>query len=322
MKRNTFCFAAIMTTALMASSYASASTYPTHPVRLIAPYAAGGTVDILSRALGERLSRELNQPVIIDNRGGAGGTVGADYAAKSKPDGYTVLFGAAHHAIAQSVYPKLGYDIRDLEPIGYIGRVNHAVIVTNDLPVKTIAELIDVLKKDPEQYNYATPGAGTMQHLMTEHFMTVTDTNMTQVPYRGSAPALIDVIAGDVQVMFETMPSALNHINAGNVRAIAVTATERSPHLPDVPTIAESGAPNYDATTWYGLYAPATTPPEAIEKLNAAINVAFADQAFVEQWIKLGADPGGGTSDELRTLTHEEVERWAKVAKDANISFQ
>ncbi len=296
--------------------------YPSQVVKLIAPYAPGGTVDILSRTLSDFLSRDLGQSVIVENRGGAGGTVGADVASKAQPDGYTILFGAVHHAIAQSVYPKLGYDIREMTPIAFLGRVNHAVIVNNALPAKTIAELIPLLKNNPDKYSYATPGAGTMQHLMTEYFMSQTGTKMAHIPYRGSAPAIVDLMAGTTHVMFETMPSALQHIKGGNVRVIAVTSKDRSPQLPDIPTVMQSGAPNYDATSWYGIYAPAKTPQHVVDRLNLAINSAFKDKTFAEKWVSLGADVGGGTPDELKKLTLDEVKRWAEVAKKANIAVQ
>lgn len=298
------------------------SKYPAQTIRLIAPYAPGGTVDILSRALAEQLSRDLGQPVIVENRGGAGGTVGADVASKAQPDGYTVLFGAVHHAIAQSVYPKLGYDFREMTPVGFLGRVNHAVIVNNALPAKSIAELIAVLKSNPEKYSYATPGAGTMQHLMTEYFLSLTGTKMAHIPYKGSSPAIVDVMAGNVHVMFETMPSALQHIKAGNVRALAVTSKQRSPQIGQVPTAMESGAANYDATSWYGIYAPAKTPKQVVDRLNLAINNAFKDKAFAEKWVSLGAEVGGGNPEDLKKLTLDEVARWSDIAKKANITVQ
>ncbi|KLN58428.1 Bug family tripartite tricarboxylate transporter substrate binding protein [Variovorax paradoxus] len=294
--------------------------YPAQPVKLVAPFPPGGTVDILSRSLADQMGRELGRPMIVDNRGGAGGTIGADLVAKSQPDGYTVLFGAVHHAIAQSVYPKLPYDIRQMTPIGFLGRVNHAVIVNNALPAKNIAELIALLKASPEKYSYATPGSGTMQHLMTEYFKSVTGTEMMHVPYRGSGPAIVDLIAGNVHVMFETMPSALQHIKAGSVRVLAVTSAQRAKYLPDVPTVSESGAANYDATSWYGVFGPANTPAAVVKTLNSAINASFKNQAFVDRWVGVGADPGGGAPDVLAKLTASEVARWAEVAKKANIS--
>lgn len=314
-------FIAATAASLVPSSVVFAQpSYPSQMIKLVAPFPPGGTVDILSRALADQLGRELGQSVFVENRGGAGGTIGADLVSKAAPDGYTVLFGAVHHAIAQSVYPKLNYDIRQMAPAGFLGRVNHAVIVSNSLPVKTIADLIALLKANPGKYNYATPGAGTMQHLMTEYFKSVTGTEMAHVPYRGSGPALIDVISGNVQVMFETMPSALNHIKAGNVKAIAVTSTKRAQYLPDVPTVSESGAPNYDATSWYGLYAPPKTPQAVVDRLNQAVTSAFQNKVFAARWIELGADPGGGAADVLAKLTSAEVTRWSAVAKAANIS--
>ena len=294
--------------------------YPSQVIKLVAPFPPGGTVDILSRAFAEELAREIGQAVVVENRGGAGGTLGADLVARSPADGYTLLFGAVHHAIAQSVYRKLGYDIRDLTPVGLLGRVNHAVIVPVGLPVRNVPELVALLKSAPDKYSYATPGAGTMQHLMTEHFKSVTGTVMTQVPYRGSGPAMIDLITGQTQVMFETMPSALQHIKAGKVRAIAVTAAQRSDYLPTVPTVAESGVPNYDATSWYGLYAPAKTPQAIVGKLNAALNTVFRNKKFADAWSRLGAEPGGGSPAELATLTAAEVERWGAIARKANIT--
>lgn len=293
--------------------------YPSQSIRLVAPYAPGGTVDILSRQLAEPMRASLAQSVIVENRGGAGGTLGADAVAKARPDGYAILFGAVHHAIAQSVYPKLGYDIREMTAVGSLGRVNHALIVNKDLPAQNVQELVALLKANPDKYSYATPGAGTMQHLMAEYFKNVTGTQMMHVPYRGSAPAIVDIIAGNVHMMFETMPSAIQHIRAGSVRAIAVTSKVRSPSLPDVPTAAESGAANYDATSWYGIYAPPSTPADVVRVLNAAVNEAFADPAFVQRWIALGADAGGGTPQELAALTRSEVERWAEVARRADI---
>ena len=297
----------------------AASGYPSQTIRLVAPYAPGGTVDILSRQLAEPMRAGLGQSVIVENRGGAGGTLGADAVAKARPDGYTILFGAVHHAIAQSVYPRLGYDIRDMTAVGFLGRVNHALIVNKDLPASNVAELVALLKANPEKYSYATPGAGTMQHLMAEYFKSVTGTQMMHVPYRGSAPAIVDIIAGNVHMMFETMPSAIQHIRAGSVRAIAVTSSQRSPSLPDVPTIAESGARNYDATSWYGIYAPPKTPEAMVAALNKAINEAFSNPAFVARWVELGADAGGGAPAERGQLTRAEVERWSQVARSANI---
>ncbi|WP_454688999.1 Bug family tripartite tricarboxylate transporter substrate binding protein [Achromobacter aloeverae] len=299
----------------------SASEYPSQPIRLIAPFAPGGTVDILSRTVAEPMHGKLGTSVIVENRGGAGGTLGADFVAKTRPDGYTLLFGAVHQAIAQSVYPKLGYDIRDMTPIAFLGRVNHALIVNKNLPVNNVIDLVKLLKANPDKYTYATPGAGTMQHLMAEYFKSITHTQMTHVPYRGSAPAIVDIMAGNVDLMFETMPSAIQHIRAGNVRVLGVTSSSRARQLPDVPTISESGVAAYEATSWYGLYAAPKTPMQFANKLNEAVIASFSDTAFMDKWITLGADSGAeGPPEKLGELTRSEVARWGKVAAEAHIS--
>jgi tripartite-type tricarboxylate transporter receptor subunit TctC len=306
----------------LAQSRSPEDAYPTQVVKLVAPFPPGGTVDILARAMALQLGHEIGQQVIVENRGGAGGTVGADVVARGPADGYTVLFAAAHHAIAQTVYPKLGYDIRSLAPVAFLGRVNHVLICNNNLPVKTVGELIAYLKANPDKVNYGTPGSGTLHHLMAEQFKAATGTTMAHVPYKGSGQAMVDLMGGQIQVYFETMPSALQHIRNGSVRAIAVTSHQRSSYLPHLPTIAESGVANYDASSWYGIVAPANTPRSALVRMNQAINAAFRDAAFAAQWKSLGAEPGGGTREELGKLVAAEVDRWALVAKAANIKVE
>ena len=322
------CITRLAALSLIHATYAfgqgrSAESYPSQVIKLVAPFPPGGTVDILARALAQQLGQALGQPVIVENRGGAGGTVGADMVARASADGYTILFATAHHAIAQSVYPKLGYDIRrDFAPAGFLGRVNHVLICSNSFPAKTVAELVAYLKANPDKVNYGTPGSGTLHHLMAEQFKTATGTNMSHVPYKGSGQAMIDLISGQIQVYFETMPSALQHIRNGNVRAIAVTSRQRSGYLPNVPTIAESGVHGYDASSWYGLVAPSNTPRTVVARLNQAINTSFANADFAAQWKSLGADVGGGTTEELGKLIAAEVDRWAVVAKAANIKVE
>lgn len=300
-----------------------ASPSASAPIRLIAPFPPGGTVDILTRALAQALAPLLGQPVVVENRGGAGGTVGADIAAHSAADGNTLLFSAAHHAIAQSVYPRLGYDIRtDFAPIAFLGRVSHVLICNNALPVTTVAQLVAYLKEHPNQLNYGTPGSGTLHHLMAEQFKEISGTSMTHVPYKGSGPALVDLVAGQIQLCFETMPSALQHIRSNNVRALAVTSRQRSRHLPQIPTIAESGLPGYDASSWYGLLAPKGTPAVVATRLNKAVNEAFGNAEFAARWAALGAEPGGGSAHELAALISSEVDRWSLVAKAAHITVE
>ncbi|SDE73260.1 Tripartite-type tricarboxylate transporter, receptor component TctC [Variovorax sp. CF079] len=312
-----------LTPFVTARAQSAPGSYPGQVVRLVAPFPPGGTVDILARALAQQLSKELGQPVIVENRGGAGGTVGAQFVAQAPADGYTVLFAAAHHAIAQSVYPKLGYDIRrDFAPACFLGRVGHVLIANNSFPARTVQELVAYLKANPDKVNYGTPGSGTLHHLMAEQFKSSTGTRMAHVPYKGSGPAMIDLISGQIQVCFETMPSALQHIRNGNVRVLALTSRERSTHLPGIPTIAESGVTAYDASSWYGLFAPSTTPPVVMARLNQAVNSAFHNAAFAASWKALGADSGGGTPQELGKLLSSEVDRWASVARAASIKVE
>ena len=298
--------------------------FPTQIVKLVAPFPPGGTVDILSRAIGQQMAlTALRAGVIVENRGGAGGTVGADFVARAPADGYTMLFAAAHHAIAQTVYPKLGYDIRrDFAPVGFLGRVNHVLLCTNALPVTTVRELVAYLKANPDKVNYGTPGSGTLHHLMAEQFKLSTGTHMAHVPYKGSGQAMVDLIAGQIQVYFETMPSALQQIRGGSVRALAVTSRERAVSLPGVPTVSEAGVPGFDAASWYGLMVPVRTPQSVVMQLNQALNAAFQNPEFIARWGAFGATPGGGTPDQLGTLMASEVDRWALLSKAANIKVE
>ena len=325
MKRRVLCagLATLPFSPVQAQPRAATGGYPTQPIKLVAPYPPGGTVDILSRALAQQLGRGLGQQGLVENRGGAGGTLGAALAAQSAADGYTLLFGAVHHAIAQSTYPKLTYDIRrDFVPVGFLGRVNHVLICSNSLPVKSVQELVAHLKANPGKLNYGTPGSGTLHHLMAEQFKSVTGTTMMHVPYKGSGPAMVDLIAGNIQVFFETMPSALQHVRAGSVRALAVTSRQRSSSLPQVPTIAESGVENFDASSWSGLFAPANTPRLVVSRLNESVNQAFHNPEFTAQWTSLGAETGGGPPEELSKILAAEVSRWAAVVKSTNITVE
>lgn len=307
---------------LMDAQAAAPAAYPAAPLRVVAPFPPGGTVDILTRLVAAKLMKELTQSVIVENRSGAGGTIGADAVARAKPDGYTLLCGAAHHAIAQTVYPSLSYDIRNMAAVSFLGRVDHVLLVTNSLPVRSVKDLITYLKAHADSVAYGTPGTATLHHLMAEQFKAVTGTRMMHVPYKGSSPAMTDLIAGTIQVMFETMPSALQYVRNGNARALAVTSRQRSRSLPDLPTVEEAGVSGFDAASWYGLFAPRGTPSDAIERINGAIASAFSDGAFVAQWRKQGAEPGGGSPEALQNLLLSEVDRWRVVARQANIRIE
>jgi tripartite-type tricarboxylate transporter receptor subunit TctC len=253
---------------------ASAQNYPNKPIRLVVPFPAAGTTDILAREVGQRLSVTLGQPVVIDNRPGAGGNIGADIVAKSAPDGYTLLMATVGtHAINASLYSNMPYDhIKDFTPVVLVAGVPNVLEVTPSLPVKTVADLIKLAKEKPGQINFASSGNGTSIHLSGELFKSMAGVDMTHVPYKGSAPALVDLVGGQVQVMFDNVPSSIEQIKAGKLRAVAVTSAQRSPALPDVPTIAESGLPGFEASAWFGIVAPAGTPAAVVNRINADVN--------------------------------------------------
>ena len=299
------------------SAGASAQTYPNHPIRLVVPFPPGGTTDILAREVGERLTATLGQTVVIDNRPGAGGNIGADIVAKAAPDGYTLLMATVGtHAINASLYRKLPYDhIKDFAPVVLVAGVPNVLEVTPSLPVHSVAELIKLAKEKPGQLNFASSGNGTSIHLSGELFKTMAGVDMTHVPYKGSAFALTDLIAGQVQLMFDNLPSSLPHIKAGKLRAIAVTSAQRAPALPDVPTIAESGLPGFEASAWFGIVAPAGTPPAIVNRINAEVNQWLHSPEAADKLLAQGAIAAGGTPEQFVAHIRAETDKWAKVVK-------
>ena len=301
----------------IATASASAQTYPNKPIRLVVPFPPGGTTDILARDAGQVLTQTLGQSVVIDNRPGAAGNIGSDVVAKSPPDGYTLLMATVStHAINPGLYSKLPYDhIKDFAPVILVARVPNVLEVNPAVPVNSVSDLIKLAKEKPGQINFASSGSGTSIHLSGELFKTMAGVNMVHVPYRGSAPALVDLVSGQVQVMFDNLPSSLPQINAGKLRAIAVTSAQRSPALPNIPTIAESGLPGFEATSWFGIIAPAGTPPEIIAKLNAELDQWLQSPAGKELLLTQGALPAGGTPEQFAAYIKDETEKWAKVIK-------
>jgi len=298
-------------------SGAWAQAYPTKPIRLVVPFPAGGTTDILAREVGQRLSMTLGQPVVIDNRPGAAGNIGADLVAKSAPDGYTLLMGTVGtHAINASLYAKMPYDhVKDFAPVILVAGVPNVLEVNPALPVNSVADLIKLAKAKPGQINFASSGSGTSIHLSGELFKTMAGVDMTHVPYKGSAPAITDLIGGQVQVMFDNLPSSLQFIKAGKLRAIAVTSAKRAPALPDVPTIAESGLPGFEASSWFGIVAPAGTPPAIIARINNDVDQWLQSSEAKEKLLAQGAIPAGGTPEQFAAHIRAETEKWAKVVK-------
>src|SRR5262245_19252571 len=301
---------------------ASALGYPTRPVRWIVPYTPGGGTDITARIMAQWLSERLGQQFIIENKPGAGNNIGTEAAIHSPPDGYTLLLVNPANAINATLYPKLPFNfIRDSEPVAGIMRVPNVMEVNPSLPVKTVAEFIAYAKANPGKINWATSGNGTSVHLSGELFKMMTGVQMTNIPYKGSAPALTDLIAGTVQVIFDNMPPSLPHIRAGKLRALAVTTATRSDALPDVPTVAET-VPGYEATAFYGMSAPKGTPPEIIDKLNKEINAGLADPKVKARLAELGGMLFPGSPADFGKLVAAETDKWAKVIKEGGVSLE
>jgi tripartite-type tricarboxylate transporter receptor subunit TctC len=315
--------AAIVAASLI-SNPLTAQEFPTRPITIIVAQPPGGGTDIISRIVGEQLSKQLGQPVIIANRPGAGTVVGTVAAANAPPDGYTMLAGLiANMAVNPSLFANLAYDpIRDFTPVGMMAEFPFAVVVSNNFPAHSIKELIAIAKSRPGEINFASGGNGTGQHLSTELFMLMTGTKLTHVPYRGASPAYTDVISGRTPVFFDNLASALGQIKGGNVRALAVTGKERSPLLPDVPTVAESGVPAYDYYVWFGLWAPKKTPPSIIEKLHAELGKALADPAVKARLAEDAGVPMHMPLADIDPFLKAEIAKWADVVKRAGISVQ
>ena len=296
---------------------ASALDYPTRSVRFVVGYPAGGATDIMARLIGQRLSERLGQQFIIENKPGAGNNIATDQVVKADPDGYTILLVNPANAINASLYAKLNFDfIRDIAPISGISRVPNVMVVNPSVPAKTVAEFIAYAKANPGAVNMASSGNGTSIHLSGELFKAMAGVDMLHVPYRGSAPAITDLLGGRVQVMFDNMPSAISHIKAGTLRALAVTTATRSSELPDVPTVGET-IPGYEASAWFGIGAPKDTPKEIIEKLNREVNAILAEPNIKARLGELGGIPMAGSAADFGVVVAAETEKWAKVVKFA-----
>jgi tripartite-type tricarboxylate transporter receptor subunit TctC len=298
---------------------ASAQMYPNRPIKLIVADSAGGAPDQLGRLITEKLSNNVNQPVVVDNRPGAGGNIGSELVAKAAPDGYTLEMGTVGtHAINSSLYAKMPYDhVKDFAPAILVASVPNVLVVNPGVPVNSVQELIAYAKANPGKLNFASSGAGTSIHLSGELFKVMTGVQMTHVPYKGSAPALQDLLGGQVQLMFDNLPPSLPQIKAGKLRALAVTSSSRAPALPDVPTIAESGLPGFEASSWFGVLAPAGTPPAIIAKLNAEIAKWLATPEAKEKLAAVGANAAGGTPQDFARHIQMETAKWAKVVKES-----
>ena len=303
---------------------ASAQTWPERPVTLIVPFPAGGGTDTFARPLAAQLTKQLGKTVIIDNRGGAGGTLGAGLAAKAAPDGYTFFIGAAHHAIAPGIYPRLDYNIKtDFIPITMIATPPQ-VIVVNPQRIKApdLKSFIAYAKENPGKINFGSAGNGTSHHLAGELFKMQTKTSLSHVPYRGAGPALQDLMGGQIDMMFDGLGSSSGHIKNGTLKALAVASTKRAPGFPDVPTAAEAGVPGYEVSTWYGMWAVKGTPPAIVERMAAEVKKALASPEIQSRWNDAGSDVPQMSQQEFAAKVDAEIERWGSVVKAANVKLE
>ncbi len=309
--------AAILGSPLIAQNVFGQNSWPNRPVNIIVPFPVGGGTDAFARPLSAVLSKNLGKQVLIDNKGGAGGTLGASLAAKAAPDGYNFFMGAVHHAIAPSMYPKLDYNIEtDFIPVGLIGSVPQVVVVNPQrIAATNLKELVELLRKNPGKFNYGSAGNGTSHHLAGELFKLQTKTFITHIPYRGAGPALQDLIAGQVDLMFDGLASSATHIKSGRIKALAVASTKRAPGFADVPTSVDGGVPAYQVATWYGLWAPKGTPKEMIDRMRAELSKALTSEDLVKIWNGIGAETPDLYGDAFGKFVNLEIKRWAEVVK-------
>jgi len=309
--------------AALPAGTAWAQTWPSKPVSLIVPFPAGGTTDVLARAVGTELGKALGQPVIVENKPGAGATLGADYVSKAKADGHTLLMGAVHHTIATSVYKKLGYDFqKSFAPVSTVALVPNVLVVNPGLPAKTVKELLDLAKAAPDKYTYGSNGNGTGQHLIGAQFEAMGHVQMLHVPYKGSGPLTTDLLGGQVHMSFDTITPVLPHIKAGKLRALAVTTNKRSVALPDVPTLDEAGLKGFNMGTWFGLLAPVATPADVVARLNTEIVKIVNSADFRKKMDEIGAVTIGDTPAQMAAQIKEDTERFAKLVKDAKVTLE
>ena len=300
---------------------ATAQAYPAKPIRWISPWPAGGANDIFSRAIGQRIGESLGQQVLVDNRPGAAGTIGSDIAAKAPADGYTLVMGSSPtHAIAPALYLALPYDpLRDFSAVTLVGSVPNVLVLHPSVPAKTVKEFIAVAKARPGKLNFASTGNGTSQHLSAELFKFMAGLDMVHIPYKGTAPALTELVAGQVDLAFENMPALIPHIQAGRLRALAVTTTKRSAVMPELPTIAEAALPGYDASVWFGVFAPAGTPRPVVERLHGEILKALQTQDLKSRMVAMGTDVSGMGPDDFSAYVRKEIPKWANLVKAAGV---
>lgn len=326
MKSSRLFLAALSMTILSSTALAQnpAADYPNRPVRVIVPFPPGGATDIVGRDIADQLSRALKQPFVVENLSGASGNIGMTTAARSAPDGYTLVVGAPQTLTINPLLFKSNpfNPQKELAPIAVVATIPNVLIVNPKLPVSSVDELVQYIKDRPGKVNYGSSSIGGTPHLSSELFKSLTRTDILHIPYRGSSPALTDLMGGQIEMMFDNLPAALPHIQSGRVKALAVTSAQRSPAAPDLPTMQEAGVPDFESQGWFSLLAPAGTPQPILEKINLEVNKTLATDAFRQRLSNVGAEPKGGSIDDFRQLLDTETQRWAKVVEFADIKVE
>jgi tripartite-type tricarboxylate transporter receptor subunit TctC len=306
--------------ALLAATHSAAQNYPTHPVRVLVPFAAGGTVDIVARLVGAKLGEDLGQPFLIENKSGAGGTIAATALAKSPGDGYTLMLMHQGLAFNATLYPDLPYDtLRDIAPVAYVGATPNALVVTNALPVNSLQEFLAYARRNPGRISYGSGGVGSAGHLSVELLQSLAGLKLNHVPYKGSGPAITDLISGQIQMMLLTMPAVMPYVKGGKVRVLATSGARRSPALPDVPTISEAGIPGFEYTPWYGVFGPGTLSTELTVRLNRAVDKALTDPDVRGRLAQQGLEARAMTSVEFADIIRNDLARWGKIIREVGV---
>ena len=316
-----FLAAAVLAAAIAPGVFAQ--SWPTKPIKIVVPFPAGGPTDVLTRAMGDKLSAQLGQPVIVENRPGAGGAIGADVVAKSAPDGYTLVMATSSTHSIGPYLSKLPYDPqKDFAAVAWIGNATNLLTVSNSVGASSVKELVELARKKPGKLNYASSGIGTVVHLTSEQFASMAGIQLTHVPYKGIQLAVPDLMSGQVAILFDNIMTALPHIRAGKLKALGISSLQRSPLAPDIPTIAESGLPGFESVVWFGIFAPAGTPRPIVDRLNAELNKALLDPVIRERFATLGFEPAGGTPAAFSAVVAAEAQKWSKVIREANVKAE
>lgn len=324
MKRSSFIAAVfLIPLSFGVATFAVAENYPSRPIRMVVPYAPGGSADIVARRISDEWAKALGGSIYIENKAGAGGNIGVDAVAKSEPDGYTIGLQTVSLAINPSIFPKMPYDtLKDLAQISTVATSQHVLVVNSNFPAKNTKDLLALAKANPGKFNYGSAGSGSTFHMSAELFKSVAGVDVTHVPYKGGGPAMIDTISGQVDMCFPVLSAAAPHVKVGKLNALGVTGSKRSPLMPDVPTLAESGVPGYSFETWFIVFAPAATPKPLIDKLNASLVKALNGPVLKEKMIKEGFDPETSTPIEARAKLTKELALWAKLVKERGITAE